>query len=181
MADYNLGPFRQKNRGDFDDTAEYRFLDMVKFNGSTYLNINYDTIDGIACIGILPEGQPESQLYWLCMAERGEKGDTADYYTPYIQVTNGVWDYSLGDKCFIPESEEPSVTLDIENVYDGCCGMILTKNELSLPPNSLYATDYKYVNVINADDYYFYTFTYANTGSDSYLFVWHRSVVNRGR
>ena len=182
MADYNLGPYRPRPRGVFNPNTDYRYLDIVRYNGSSFICINYDTIDGIACIGILPEGQNESELYWMPIAERGEKGDTADYYTPYIEITNGSWDYSRGDKIYIPESDnEEPINLDISNVYDGCCGMILTRNELSLPSNSFYSTDYKYVSVVNSDDYYFYTFSYVNIGSDSHMYVWHRTVVNRGR
>lgn len=181
MADYNLGPYRPRPRGVFSSVEMYRYLDIVEYNGSSYININYDTIDGIACIGVSPEGENESELYWMPIAKRGEKGDTADYYTPYLEVTNGAWDYSNGDKIFIPEVDQETLNLDISNVYDGCCGIIITKNELSLPANSYYSADYKYVSIVNSDDYYFYTFTYANMGSNSYMFIWHRTVINRGR
>lgn len=182
MADFNLGVYRPKPRGVYNGSTSYRYLDIVSFNGSSFICINYDTIDGIACIGILPEGQNESELYWMKIASRGEKGDIADIYKPYVVVSNNTWDYSQGDKIFIPkEDSDNKVLLEITNVYDGCCGMIITKNDLALPTNSLYSTDYKYVSVINEDDYYFYTFTYTNLGSDSYTFIWHRTVVNRGR
>ncbi len=181
MADYNLGPYRPRPRGEFDGTMNYLYLDIVRYHGSSYININLDTIDGIACIGILPEGQNESELYWMPIAEKGEKGDTADAYTPYVVVDNNTWDYSQGDKIFIPEVDEDVSILDITNVYDGCCGIIITRNDLSLPANSLFSVDYKYVSIINNDDYYFYTFTYANVGSGSNMFIWHRTVVNRGR
>ena len=78
MADYNLGPYRPRPRGVFSNIEMYRYLDIVEYNGSSYININYDTIDGIACIGVSPEGENESELYWMPIAKRGEKGDTAE-------------------------------------------------------------------------------------------------------
>ena len=177
MAEFNLGPFRIKARGKFNSETAYKFLDMVTYNGGSYININYDTIDGISCVGVLPDGDDNSKNYWQCIASKGDKGDIADQYQPFAEVSDGAWDYTVSDKITIPLSAPDR--LDITNVYDGCCGIILTKKDLTLPINSLYSVDYNYINTTD-DDYYFYTFVYTNIGSDSFMFVWHRSVVNRG-
>ena len=176
--DNNLGVYRPRPCGEFVGTANYRYLDIVRYQGSTYININLDTNDGIACIGILPVGQPQSELYWMLIAEKGDKGDTAVLYTEYQEVSNGTWDYSVTDKIFIPEDGSPN--LNILNSYNGCCGMILTKLDLLLPSNSLFSVDFDYLDIVYNTDYYFYTFTYMNTGSDSEdVYVWHRSVVRK--
>ena len=178
-TDHNLGPYRPRPRGVFNGETNYRYLDIVRYNGGSYINCNLDTVDGVACIGILPTGEAQSELYWQPLAEKGDQGPTADYYTPFIQVTQGLWDYSQGDKIFIP-SDATADSIDIINPYDGCCGIIITKKELNLPVNSLKSVDYNYVTIKGDEDWYFYTFVYTNIGSDSYMFVWHRSVVNRG-
>ena len=46
MAEYNLGPFRIRPMGIFDSSKSYRFLDLVAYNGGSYVCINMDTIDG---------------------------------------------------------------------------------------------------------------------------------------
>lgn len=174
--DYNLGPFRIKPRGEFNATAEYRFLDMVTYDGGSFICINYDTIDGTACIGILPEGQASSELYWQNIAHKGEKGDTADQYLPFIEVTNGNWDFNNGDKIYIPDTATTD-NLEIQNVYDGCCGMIITTRDLVLPGNSLYKNDFHYINLTSATGYYMYTFTYGKIGSD-YKFIFSRGIID---
>jgi len=178
MADYNLGVYRPRPRGKFDIETRYRYLDIVTFKGGSYINCNLDTIDGVACIGILPEGQAESKAFWLCLGTKGDKGDMADMYLPYIDVTDGIWDYSLSDKIRVPESASKN-TLDITNVYDGCCGIIISKKELELPVNSYYSVDYEYASIMEEADYYFYTFTYTDPGSGSEMFIWHRTVIVR--
>lgn len=177
MADFNLGAYRPRPMGDFNTSQSYRYLDIVKYDGGSYININLDTIDGEACIGIAPKGQAQSSLYWQCLAEKGEKGDIADSYSPYIRINDGNWDYRNGDKAVIPDNG--STAINITNVYDGCCGIIVTKNELQLPSNSLYSLDFNYVTKTE-QEYYLYTFTYVNIGSNSYMFMWNRSVMNHG-
>jgi len=176
MADYNLGPYRPRPMGEFDGTVNYRYLDIVRFNGATYINIFLDDIDGTACIGILPTGQENSEVYWMCIAEKGDKGDTGDVYTPYVEVKNGVWDFSKGDKCFIPDNSPGGDGIVIDNVYDGCCGMIITKYDLVIPNNSLKSLDYKFCGLRKPTDYYFYTFTYAKMGENNF-YIWHRTVI----
>lgn len=177
MADFNLGVYRPRPMGTYNPTTNYRYLDIVKYTGGSYININLDTIDGTSCIGILPIGQGQSEAYWQCLAEKGDKGDIADSYTPYVTVMNGTWDYSISDKIIVPDNG--SLSISIANAYDGCCGIIISKKELTLPSNSLFSADFNYVPTKTSDDYYFYTFTYAILNGSG-TFLWHRSVMNHG-
>lgn len=173
----NLGPFRIRPMGKFSSDAKYRFLDLVTYDGGSYLCCNYDTIDGIGVTGVLPKGAHNSEAYWQCIAERGEAGLIEVEYLPIENLEDGVWDFDITDKIYINESFVD--TLDITNVYDGCCGAILTKNSnLKLPVNSDYSTNFNYVNITNANQYYLYTFIYANMGSGS-RFIWNRIVINK--
>lgn len=174
MADYGLGPFRVRPRGRYNPSATYRFLDLVAYDGGSYLLINKDTLDNnIDVVGVLPAGQDESELYWQCIVERGEKGETADQYYEFVEVTDGQWDFSVSDKIIIPEGGVP--TLTINNAYNGCCGVVLTAEELTLPENSDYSIDFYYVTR-GTNQYYLYTFVYgAITGDDK--FIWNRTVI----
>lgn len=173
----NLGPFRIRPRGEFSSEAKYRFLDLVSYEGGSYLLINYDTIDGTAAIGILPEGAHDSDAYWQCIAKRGEPGLIEVEYLPIGNLEDGIWDFDVTDKIYIEESFVD--VLDITNVYDGCCGAILTKNSnLKLPVNSDYSIDFNYINIVNANQYYLYTFIYADMGAGS-RFIWNRTVINK--
>ena len=177
MADFNLGAFRINPKKDFDATKEYRFLDLVAYNGGAYLCCNEDTIDGDACVGILPTGQSNSELYWMCIAARGETGAAASSYPSFITVTDNAWDYTKSDKIIIPSGAK-SGTLEITGVYDGCCGLILSKNKnLALPANSDYAIDFNYVTA-GTNQYYMYTFVYAKMDT-GYRFIWNRTVINQ--
>ena len=177
MADYNMGPFRISPRGEFDGTESYRFLDLVTFNGSSYLCINFDTIDGTACIGVAPSGQVQSPLYWQLIASRGEVGPTPDFYQGFMKVSNGIWDYERTDKIFIPS--DATDELGIQNVYNGCCGIILTEKDLSLPYNSDYSVDFNYIPR-GTNQYYMYSFVYGNPYGSGNRFIWNRSVYNKG-
>ena len=173
----NLGPFRIRPRGEFSPDAQYRFLDLVSFNGGSYLCINYDTIDSTAAIGILPEGAHNSEAYWQCIAKRGEPGLIEVEYLPIGVLDGNIWDFDITDKIYVEESFNG--VLDITNVYDGCCGAILTKNRnLQLPANSDYSIDFNYINIVSANQYYLYTFVYANMGAGS-RFIWNRTVINK--
>ena len=176
MAEYDLGPYRIRTCGEFDSTRAYKYLDIVTYNGGSYICCNLDTIDGTAAIGILPEGEHRSNLYWQCIALRGEKGETGDSYKSFINVTNGKWDFSLSDKIVIPEGAPD--TLEISNVYNGCCGIILSQKELELPTNSDYSIDFYYVTR-NATQYYMYTFVYGACISSNKKFIWNRTVINQ--
>lgn len=173
----NLGPFRIRPRGKFSSEAQYRFLDLVSYEGGSYLCSNYDTIDGTAVIGVLPTGAHDSEAYWMSIAERGEAGLIEVEYLPIGNLEDGIWDFDITDKIYVEESF--SKVINITNVYDGCCGAILTKNtNLQLPENSDYSIDFNYVNITNANQYYLYTFIYANMGAGS-RFIWNRTVINK--
>lgn len=177
MSDYNLGPYRPHPLGEFDPTKEYQYLDIVSYNGSSYINCNVDTIDGVSCIGILPTGQPMSESYWMCLSRPGEKGEVADVYAPYGSLEDdGSWDFSKSDKIFIPEGKSP--ILDIKNLYNGACGVIITRLELFLPKNSMKSSDFDYIDITSPGEYYFYTFTCTDLGAGLTL-IWHRSVVSK--
>lgn len=176
MPDYNLGPFRIRPRGEFISSEHYRFLDLVSYNGGSYLCCNMDTIDGVAVTGVLPEGQTKSELYWQCLAHKGEKGDIGGSYNEFIEVTDGVWDFDRSDKIIIPESGSDDI--QISNAYNGCCGIILTNKDLSLPPNSDYSIDFNYVTC-GTNQYYMYTFVYGLFNSTSERFIWNRTVIDR--
>lgn len=174
MADNNLGVFRINPRGKYDSTASYRFLDAVSFEGGSYLCKNYDTIDGTACIGILPTGQPSSELYWMCLAEPGATGK-AELYQPFITVNDFIWNFDESDKIIIPQSG--TGTLQINNVYDGCCGLILTKNKnIGLPANSCTSVDFNYIEC-RTNQCYMYSFVYGDLGAGP-KFFWNRTVIN---
>ena len=42
MSDINLGPFRLNPRGEIKPGEKYKFLDLVTYKGSSYVNINND-------------------------------------------------------------------------------------------------------------------------------------------
>ena len=173
----NLGPFRIRPRGEFSSEEKYRFLDLVSHNGSSYLCKNDDTIDGTGAISVLPAGAHNSEAYWMLSASRGEPGLIEVEYLPIGNIDDYVWDFNITDKVYIDESF--SKTLNIINVYDGCCGAILTKNSnLLLPVNSDYSIDFNYININNANQYYLYTFLYADMGAGS-RFIWNRAVINK--
>lgn len=179
MASYDLGPYRMNFKGEFNGSEEYRYMDVVRYNGGSYICKNLDTVDGVACIGILPEGEAISEEYWECLAHKGDKGEAPATYSSYLTITDGNWDYSKGDKIFIPDDITTN-SINITGVYDGACGIIITRKELELPSNSMKSIDFNFVELITGGDYYFYTFTYSNLGgSDSYLFIWHRTVITK--
>lgn len=181
MSEYNLGPFRINPKGEFDPDEYYRYLDAVTYNGGSYLCINYDTIDGISCRGILPEGQPQSETYWMCLAKKGDKGDdgkSPEIYDSFLTLEDNNWDYSVSDKIIIPIDMVFDAALNIENVYDGCCGVIISKNEnIVFPENSDYSIDFNYIEKTSNSQYYMYTFIYGKISS-SYKFIWNRTIIN---
>ena len=178
MAEYNLGPIRMNFKGEYDEATEYRFMDNVTYQGSSYVCKNLDSIDGVGCIGVAPFGEPKSEVYWAPQALKGEKGDAADYYRPFMTVTDAYWDFSHGDKIFIP-TDATDNKLEIANLQNGSCGLILTQKDLELPRNSFKAIDFGYIELTNIADYYIYTFVYTNIGTGIDYFFWHRSVVTK--
>jgi hypothetical protein len=178
MADFNMGPFKPNPKGKYDPSAKYKYFDSVEFDGGWYLNINRDEVDGISCIGILPEGQAESELYWMCLCRRGNDGKSPDAYLPFITIDEtGIWDYSLSDKAIVPKELDTKLT--INNAYDGCCGIIVTDNaNLELPDNSDCSIDFGYIDA-GANQYYMYTFICMPYGEEL-KFLWNRTVMNNG-
>lgn len=173
----NLGPFRIRPCGEFSSERSYRFLDLVSYKGGSYLCNNYDTIDGTAAIGILPTGAHNSEAYWQCVAEKGEPGLIEVEYLPIGNLEDGVWDFDITDKIYVDESYSDEI--EIINVYDGCCGAILTNNtSLKLPTNSDYSIDFNYTHIVNNNQYYLYTFIYGDMGAGS-RFIWNRTVINK--
>ena len=177
MADYNLGPYRLKPRGDYSGTTEYTYLDLVRYKGSGYVCCNEDLIDGVSCIGIPPTGNTSSELYWMCMVDAGEAASASDYeYMGFITVDDMEWDYSEGDKIIIPETTSSS-DLNISDVYDGCCGLIVTKNtSINLPSNSATSADFNYVT-LQTGQVYLYSFVYCDYGNGG-TFLWNRTVMD---
>lgn len=178
----DLGPIRPNPTGPFDPNREYKFFDLVEFNGSTYLCINDDIIDGVSNIGVLPEGEQKSEIYYALVAKRGEQGPKADKYDSFITLTDNNWDYSVSDKVIIPNNVPLSGPLNISNVYDGCCGMIVTqKRNIELPENSHYSLDFDYINIRDGQSY-LYTFVCMadKIVSDKYVYLWNRTVMNYG-
>ena len=176
--DNNLGPFRLNPKGYFKQDEHYKYLDVVKYNGSSYMCCNYDTIDKIDCVGILPIGQEQSETYWFCLAEKGEKGEKAVKYDSFINLSDNNWNYDLSDKVIITIDMVFNSHLNITNVYDGCCGVILTKNEnVVLPENSDLSVDFNYMRKTSNSQYYLYTFIYGKI-TTSYKFIWNRTIIN---
>ena len=172
MAEFNLGAYRMKFTGDWDPNKEYYYMNVVNYNGSKFIYIN-----AAPSTSIIPEGETNSENYWECIAHKGEKGDTADVYQPYIEVINGEWDFAQSDKILIPDNAITD-TIGISNIYNGACGIIITRKELQLPQNSFKSKDFNYTTLVQASDMYFYTFTYTKIGG-ILSFVWHRTVISR--
>ena len=177
-TDYDLGPFRLRIKDEWNNTESYRYMDVVSYKGESFICNNMNTIDGsVECVNIPPDDITFGSSFWTCIAHRGPKGESAEVYTPYIEVANGKWDYKLSDKILIPDDASTD-TITISNVYNGCCGIIITRKELILPSNSYKSSDFNYINLVTAIDRYFYTFTYTTLDNNDY-FVWHRSVIRK--
>lgn len=176
MSDFNMGPYKPNPCGEYNPNRKYKYFDLVEYDGGSFLNINRDEVDGTSCIGILPEGQAESKIYWMCMCRRGKDGKNASSYLPFGTVDHtGIWDYSKTDKIIVPKGL--TTKLSIENAYDGCCGIIVTENpSLQLPDNSDYSIDFNYVSA-GPNQYYMYTFVCMNSGN-KLKFLWNRTVMN---
>lgn len=176
--DYNLGPYRPEPKGEFNPEEEYYYLDIVSYNQCAYINCNLNNVRGVSCIGVPPTGHTLSSTNWMQISWPGPQGERPDIYQAYGYVTNGIWDFSTTDKIFIPDTGLTD-TIEIQNVYDGACGAIITHKELILPSNSMKSSDYNFVEITSADEYYFYTFSYCGLGTDEYYFIWHRSIVSK--
>ena len=177
MSDINLGPFRMNPRGEIQPSKQYKFMDLVTYKGSAYLNINNDIIDGTASIGQLPVGYGAPTKYYMLICAKGDKGDIADRYDSFITITNNNWDYSLSDKIKLGTGFDITKPLFISNVYDGCCGMIKTNKDIILPNNvSDISIDFNYCTLMQ-NQYYIYTFIYDGSLN---RFTWNRAVYKHG-
>ena len=175
MSDHNLGPYRIRPRGEYNGTTTYHYLDLVKYEGSTYLCISMDP--DYSCTSVLPKGEPSSEFYWVEIGSKGDKGDTATTYSSFVTLDSMHWDYSISDKVIIPMEVKTNSPLDIDNIYNGCCGMIITPHELSFHVGgNMFSTDFNYVKVSDVNELYCYTFIAVPFGDDLKL-IWHRSVI----
>lgn len=66
---YNIGRYRLNPRGEFNNTIHYDFLDVVYYNGSSYVCINQE-----GCRAIIPSLTDNSFIYWQCIASMGNPG-----------------------------------------------------------------------------------------------------------
>lgn len=175
MAEYNMGPFKPNPKGVFKPNTKYRYFDLVEYNGGSYLNINKDDVDGTSSIGVLPYGQAESELYWMCMSKPGKDGTVAKEYSPFAVVEDdGIWDYSITDKVIVPNTVKE---LKIKGLYSGCIGMVISNsNSFKLPQNSDTSLDYNFVTA-EGKQYYMYTFTCVDMNNTLRL-IWNRTVIN---
>lgn len=174
MSDINLGPYRLNPRGELDPNKEYKLLDLITYKGSSYVNINNDIIDGIASQGQLPTMEQGATKYYQIIASKGEKGDKADKYDSFIEITSNDWDYTLSDKIKISTGYNNNKAINILNVYDGCCGIIVTELDIILPTNSDVSADYNFITPIG-NEYYVYTFIYDEARQK---FIWNRAVYS---
>jgi hypothetical protein len=62
---YDLGKVSLKPRGTYSSAVEYEYLDLVTFNGSSYVYINTTATTGITVT---------NTNYWQCLAQKGEQG-----------------------------------------------------------------------------------------------------------
>lgn len=182
--DINLGKYRLNPRGEYDSEETYYYLDFVSYKGASYY-VKYrdpETQMEVPISKVLPIGELSSSIYWGVLAEKGQIGEKAELYESFITLKNTTWNYrdsdpsaEYSDKVIIPEDLPFSSPLEIKGAYDGCCGLILTKNKnIRLPDNSILASDFDYIE-IGDNQYYFYTFIYT-VSLDK--FIWHRSVLN---
>ena len=175
MAEYNMGPFKPNPKGPFKPNTKYKYFDLVEYNGGSYLNINKDDIDGTSSIGVLPEGQAQSETYWMCICRPGRDGNIPKEYSPFAVVEDdGIWDYKVTDKVIVPDTVKQ---LTIKGLYSGCMGMVVsTSNKFKLPPNSDTSMDYDFV-FAGKKQYYVYTFVCINMDNTLRL-IWHRSIID---
>ena len=172
----NLGPFRLNPRGEYNTTTQYQVLDLITYKGSSYICINDDIIDGVSNIGIPPVGHEKSSVYYQLSAQCGDKGDRAEKYDGFIKLTDGNWDYNASDKAIIKATETP-ITLSITNVYDGCCGMLLTDAAtITLPERSDTSINFNYIMTNASNCYYMYTFVYCGD-EISGRFIWNKNYI----
>lgn len=176
MAEYNMGPFKPNPKGLFKPNTKYKYFDMVEYEGGSYLNINNDTVDGTSSIGVPPTGEPQSELYWMCLCKPGRDGVAAKEYTDFATIEDdGIWDYNITDKVIIPKKIGE---LKIKGSYSGCMGMVLSKNanDFKLPPNSMTDISFNYIKKSTDSQIFVSTFTCLRTEGEL-IYIWNRSLI----
>lgn len=76
-----VGRVRPVEKGEYDNTAEYTYMDRVTYNGTAYECVN-NSVTGIA-------PQANDFTYWVPLAQKGEKGDTGDKGTDGVNGEQG--------------------------------------------------------------------------------------------
>lgn len=172
MSDINLGPFRLNPRGEIKPGEKYKFLDLVTYKGSSYVNINNDTIDGDASINVLPTQEEGATKYYQLVASKGDKGEAPEQYDKFTTITTNDWDYPTADKIKISGAYDNTKPINILNVYDGCCGIIVTDLDIILPANSDVSIDFYYLT-LSTNEYFVYSFIY---DGGRQRFIWNRTI-----
>ena len=108
----------------------------------------------------------------MLICAKGDKGDIADRYDSFITITNNNWDYSLSDKIKLGTGFDITKPLVISNVYDGCCGIIVTDLDITLPVNSDVSIDFHYLS-LSLNEYFVYSFIY---DGNRQRFIWNRTI-----
>lgn len=118
------------------------------------------------CFTIVDTEDDSVKIQWQWMSDLGF------YFSENIIVlTNGEWDYSLGNLVKMVLLED--TTLNISNIRSGCHGVIdvYGNYNLILPSNSYsFPPDWNYL-IPNSNQHYRYSFYY-----DGNKFDWSRSV-----
>ena len=129
-------------------------------------------IDGDASIGVLPTAEEGATKYYQLIAARGPEGKIAEQYDQFTTITSNDWDYSVSDKIKISGAYDNSIPINILNVYDGCCGIIVTDLDIVLPVNSDVSIDFHYLS-LSLNEYFVYSFIY---DGDRQRFIWNRTI-----
>lgn len=88
-----LGPVGFKPTGAYDNTREYKKLDVVIYQGSSYVAIS-DSLGQL----------PTNTTYWNCIAEKGSKGDPGTVKFEVVQ-TLPITDIEEGTIYLVPYAE----------------------------------------------------------------------------
>ena len=92
--DYNLGRYRINPRGSYNNTTRYDYLDLVFYNGLSYLCINEE-----GCRGILPISSENSSIYWQCFATKRD--------------SDGIFEYDSLNRNILIETQDEDIILTL--------------------------------------------------------------------
>ena len=120
----------------------------------------------------MPTAEEGATKYYQLIAARGPEGKIAEQYDQFTTITNNDWDYSVSDKIKISGAYDNSIPINILNVYDGCCGIIVTDLDIVLPVNSDVSIDFHYLS-LSLNEYFVYSFIY---DGDRQSFIWNRTI-----